>query len=110
MRNGDAPDISDGGGGPQEAVAPPDMADCNGDGRADVDELRFHPDQDQNGNGQPDSCDADIDGDGEVGTLDLVQIILNWGICDRGKDCPADVTSNGFVDAEDLIFIVLNWG
>ncbi len=35
-----------------------------------------------------DPCPADLDCDGEVGVLDLLQLLGNWGPCGQGAQSP----------------------
>jgi hypothetical protein len=53
------------------------------------------------------SCPADVNGDEVVDVLDLIAVIIAWGVCDA---CPEDVDENGVVDVLDLVFVILNWG
>ena len=49
----------------------------------------------------------DVDGDGEVGFLDLIEILTDWGPC---PGCGADLDGNGSVDNGDLIRVLASWG
>ena len=46
-------------------------------------------------------CPADFDGDGVVGVLDLLELIANFGSC-PGNECPWDVNNDGVVDEDDV--------
>ncbi|MCH8823532.1 MAG: right-handed parallel beta-helix repeat-containing protein [Planctomycetes bacterium] len=52
---------------------------------------------------------ADISGDGVVGTLDLLSLLAEWGLCEKGC-CIADFNDDGFVVTSDLLFLLANWG
>ena len=52
-------------------------------------------------------CNEDVDGDGEVGFLDLIEILTDWGPC---PGCGADLDGNGSVDNGDLIRVLASWG
>jgi hypothetical protein len=59
----------------------------------------------------PEPCAADIDGDGEVAVLDLIEVMVSWGMCPHELDlCPADLNQDGAVDVLDLIEVLTNWG
>ena len=49
----------------------------------------------------------DVDGDGEVGFLDLIAVLTDWGSC---PGCSADTDGNGSVDNGDLIRVLAAWG
>ncbi|MHC5028424.1 MAG: beta-propeller fold lactonase family protein [Planctomycetota bacterium] len=56
-------------------------------------------------------CPADVDGDGSVTVLDLIEVIVAFGVCPGAPIvCPADVTGNGEVDVEDLVLVITFWG
>jgi hypothetical protein len=56
--------------------------------------------------GDPPACYlADVDKDGEVGVIDLLSVIDQWG-----TDGSADVNGDGVVDVGDLLAIVDSWG
>ena len=52
----------------------------------------------------------DIDGDGNVGILDLLQMLAAHGACPEDDDCPADINCDERVDVQDLLAIISNWG
>jgi hypothetical protein len=114
------------------AVAP-DAADLDGDG--DTAELvpldlggsaRFADDplSDDSGCGVPAVVDigahefrgqpfevrlGDIDGDGSVGILDFLGLLVNWGPCAQ-ECCLADLDLDGQVGIADFRLLVGNWG
>lgn len=51
---------------------------------------------------------GDANDDGMVDVLDLLQIILDWGVCPP-VDCPSDLDGNGSVDVEDLLIVLGAW-
>ena len=57
--------------------------DCNGNGIPDECDIVGGMSSDKNENGVPDECECpgDIDGDGEVGILDFLTLLGNWGPC-----------------------------
>ena len=52
-------------------------------------------------------CNEDVDGDGQVGFLDLIAVLTDWGSC---PGCSADTDGNGSVDNGDLIRVLASWG
>ena len=57
-----------------------------------------------------DPCGGDIDGDGQVGILDLIEVLFTWGACPDKGECPADLDGDGFVGVNDLIIVLINFG
>ena len=57
-----------------------------------------------------DPCEGDIDGDGQVGILDLIEVLFTWGACPDKGECPADLDGDGFVGVNDLIIVLINFG
>ena len=55
---------------------------------------------------EKDLCVADIDGDCEVGTDDLIGVLLAWGTA----DVDADVNGDHTVNVVDLFRIIQSWG
>ena len=53
-----------------------------------------------------DICNEDVDGDGQVGFLDLIAVLTDWGSC---PGCGADTDGNGSVDSGDLIRVLASW-
>ncbi|MCH8151542.1 MAG: S8 family serine peptidase [Planctomycetes bacterium] len=51
-------------------------------------------------------CPADLDGDGTVGILDLLQLLIAWG---QGG-VPADLDGDGTVGIIDLLQLLAAWG
>ncbi len=51
-------------------------------------------------------CPADLDGDGTVGILDLLQLLIAWG---QGG-VPADLDGDGTVGILDLLQLLAAWG
>ena len=56
------------------------------------------------------STPGDLDGDGSVGALDLLILLVSWGPCEDCRDCPADLDGNCTVGASDLLILLVNWG
>ena len=52
-------------------------------------------------------CNEDVDGDGNVGFLDLITVLTDWGNC---PGCPADLDGSGSVGNSDLIRVLAAWG
>ncbi len=50
---------------------------------------------------------GDLNGDCVVSTVDLLLLLVNWGLCDA---CPADLDEDFFVSTSDLIILLANWG
>ncbi len=59
--------------------------DCNGNGIRDSCDIANGTSTDANENGIPDDCDvacqSDLDNDGEVGILDFLWLLTDWGVC-----------------------------
>ena len=55
------------------------------------------------------SCSGDINASGAVDVGDLIEIVVNWGLC-LDAPCPADPNDDGEVNVQDLILVVVNWG
>ncbi len=53
-------------------------------------------------------CPADVDDDGEVGVIDFLLVLANWGPCPAG--CPTDVDGDGEVGVIDFLLVLANWG
>jgi hypothetical protein len=53
------------------------------------------------------SCEGDLNGDGNVGVVDLLVTIDQWGPC---SNCDADVNGDGEVNVLDLLVIIDQWG
>ncbi len=51
-------------------------------------------------------CPADLDGDGTVGILDLLQLLIAWG---QGG-VPGDLDGDGTVGILDLLTLLASWG
>ncbi|MCH8165106.1 MAG: hypothetical protein IH889_05815 [Planctomycetes bacterium] len=50
---------------------------------------------------------GDLDGDCQVGILDLLSLLSEWGPC---NGCPADLDGYGHVGIIDLLILLANWG
>jgi len=53
---------------------------------------------------------GDVDYDGDVGVLDLLLLLAQWGDCDSETLCTADLDHNGVVNVADLLLILALWG
>ncbi len=96
--------------------------DCNGNGVLDSCDIDQSTSEDYNGNGVPDECEclADLDGDGEVGILDFLFLLANWGPCPAPcpPSCVADIatspvvppTADCIVGINDFLALLANWG
>jgi hypothetical protein len=51
-------------------------------------------------------CPGDVNGDGVTNTVDLLQLLAEWGC----PDCDSDINSDGIVDVEDLLALLADWG
>lgn len=54
-----------------------------------------------------DPCEGDVDGDGQVGILDLLELLGSFGACPDKGECPADLDDDGFVGVSDLLISCL---
>jgi hypothetical protein len=58
-----------------------------------------------------DACSGDVNCDGVVDVLDLIDVILAWGLCpDPPATCREDIVEDGLVNVLDLIQVILSWG
>jgi hypothetical protein len=95
-------------------------SDCNGNGVWDACEIAAGELPDLNSNGIPDSCDvpdcffadlAPTGGDGEVNVLDLLHVIINWGVCNPCYAiCPGDTNDDCATNVTDLLAVITSWG
>ncbi len=53
-------------------------------------------------------CASDLNRDGSTNVLDLVELIVNWGVCP--VTCAADLNGDGTVDVQDLVALIVEWG
>ena len=85
------------------------FSDCNCNGIPDADDIAGGGSDDNNGNGVPDECEClwDIDGNGNVGSADLLGLLVAWG---PNKGHPADFNGDGTVGSADLLALLVNWG
>lgn len=84
--------------------------DCNCNLVLDSCDIDFGTSQDSDGNGVPDECDPGCPwdcsfSDGQVGVLDLLALIGNWG----GSECLCDIDGGG-VGVTDLLALLSHWG
>ena len=56
------------------------------------------------------TCATDMNGDFMVGFEELLDVLGNWGPCERGAPCLADMNQSGAVDFEDLLMVLTDWG
>jgi hypothetical protein len=49
----------------------------------------------------------DINGDGDVGIVDFLQMLADWGPC---GGCPADTDGDGDVGVQDFLGLLAHWG
>jgi hypothetical protein len=63
---------------------PPDP-DCNGNGILDSCDIANGTSTDADADGIPDDCEvlcqSDLDNDGEVGIVDFLKLLSDWGVC-----------------------------
>jgi hypothetical protein len=52
---------------------------------------------------------GDLTGDGEVGLVDFLILLSQWGPCGDCADCPADFDGNCAVDVVDFLIQLANW-
>ncbi len=101
------------GGGKGYIFAGMQGLDCNENGEPDACDIFNGASSDENGNGIHDECESipgDINGDGVVNSVDLLILLVNWGLCENCDDCPADIDGNCTVGASDLLILLVNWG
>ncbi len=85
--------------------------DCNGNRNADSCDIIQGVSPDANGDGVPDecplSCPWDLDGDGAVGIVDFLDLLMRWGSNPGG---PPDFDGDGTVAITDFLELLGNWG
>jgi formylglycine-generating enzyme required for sulfatase activity len=52
-------------------------------------------------------CPGDATNDGQVNSVDIAQVLADWGAC---ASCPGDVTDDGQVNGVDLAEVLAGWG
>ena len=50
---------------------------------------------------------GDLDGDCNVGIIDFLELLSQWGPC---SDCAADLDGDGLVGIIDFLLLLTNWG
>ena len=62
--------------------------------------------------GSEGACEGDVDGDGQVNILDLIEVLINFGLeCPAPPEpCDADVNGDGVVEVGDIIVVLMNLG
>ncbi len=57
-------------------------------------------------------CEGDANGDGQTDVLDLIEVLINFGLeCPEPPEpCDADVNGDGVVNVQDLIVVLINFG
>ncbi len=50
---------------------------------------------------------GDLDGDCQVGIIDFLELLSQWGPC---EGCPADLDGDGIVGILDFLSLLANWG
>jgi len=53
---------------------------------------------------------GDINGDCQVGIVDFLLLLSNWGLCPTQGACVADVDGDGVVGITDFLLLLTNWG
>ena len=51
---------------------------------------------------------GDVDGDGMVGILDFLQVLIDWGVCP--PPCEADLDGDLRVGITDFLEVLAEWG
>jgi len=95
------------------ALPPEVVADLDGHPRY-VDD----PTMEDTGTGEPPIVDmgayefrlGDVDYDGDVGVMDLLSLLGQWGECPPDTPCTADLDHNGVVNVADLLLLLGLWG
>ena len=54
-------------------------------------------------------CHADLEGDGNVGIVDFLALLDDWGSCVE-QCCLADLDLDGNVGIIDFLLLLGNWG
>lgn len=118
-----------------DAYAALNLADCNGNGISDDDDLADcdgspwcsdcnindildecditdQTSQDINGNDIPDECEClgDLDGSGTIALADLAQLLAHYGTTSGATYEEGDIDADGDVDLPDLAALLGNYG
>ncbi len=91
------------------------LSDCNQNDVLDLIEILDGTLIDADDNGVPDSCEptciADIDGTGDVGIVDFLDLLADWGPCPAlPAPCENDFDRDGVVGILDFVFLLSKWG
>jgi hypothetical protein len=63
------------------------------------------------GAGDGPRCPGDVDGDGDVGVVDFLALLQDWGMClEAPKRCATDLDGNGMIDVVDVLELLAHWG
>ena len=84
-------------------------ADCNDNGIPDECEIAAGTLADVDGNGVPDVCQCapDINADGTIDMLDLIDLLMCFGMSSALGCIPEDINGDGVVNVLDLIELLL---
>ena len=55
-------------------------------------------------------CPAELDGNGVVGIVDFLALLVSWGDCPAEGPCPADIDDDDQVGVTDLLALLGEWG
>lgn len=94
------------------------LADCNGNGIVDADDIASGRATDSNGNNVPDSCDppagcvGDVNDDNVIDLIDLSQLLAAFGtsVGNPAFNAGADFDTNGSIDLSDLASLLAVFG
>jgi hypothetical protein len=57
------------------------------------------------------TCEGDLNGDGQIGIVDLIDMLAAWGPCPGAPDpCPGDLDGDGLVRITDFLDLLSLWG
>ncbi len=57
------------------------------------------------------TCFGDVDGDGDVGIVEFMQVLADWGPCPSlPAPCESDYNRDGIVGINDLLISLARWG
>ncbi len=92
---------------------PGDATDCNYNQIPDSCDITSMFSEDNNGDNIPDECQqttclGDLDGDGQIGIIEFLAVLGNWGPVPPGH--PLDIDGDNEIGITEFLYVLGNWG